>query len=67
MSVFKAREWWGTRTGDGEETDGGQMAVGNVDNASDGAEKVVVGSLKGVLRIYRPSAKVILTFSMCGG
>ena len=57
MSVFKAREWWGTRTGDGEETDGAQMAVGNVDNASDGVNKVVIGSYKGVLRIYRPSAK----------
>lgn len=59
MSVFKAREWWGTRTGEGEETDGAQMAVGNIDNASDGVHKVVVGSLKGVLRIYRPSAKVV--------
>ena len=57
MSVFKAREWWGTRTGDGEETDGAQLAVGNVDNAKDGVQKVVVGSLTGTLRIYRPSAK----------
>jgi Bardet-Biedl syndrome 9 protein len=57
MSVFKAREWWGTRTGDGEETDGAQLAVGNVDNARDGVQKVVVGSLTGTLRIYRPSAK----------
>ena len=57
MSVFKAREWWGTRTGDGEETDGCHLAVGNVDNANDGVQKVVVGSLTGTLRIYRPSAK----------
>ena len=57
MSVFKAREWWGTRTGDGEETDGSQMAVGNVDNAPDGVQKVVVGSFKGTVRIYRPSSK----------
>jgi Bardet-Biedl syndrome 9 protein len=57
MSVFKAREWWATRTGDGEESDGAQLAVGNVDNASDGVQKAVVGSYKGVLRIYRPSAK----------
>jgi Bardet-Biedl syndrome 9 protein len=59
MSVFKAREWWGTRTGDGEETDGAQLAVGNVDTAKDGVQKVVVGSLTGTLRIYRrpgPSA-----------
>lgn len=55
--MFKAREWWATRTGDGEESDGAQLAVGNVDNASDGVQKVVVGSYKGVLRIYRPSAK----------
>ena len=57
MSVFKAREWWGARAGDGEETDGSQMAVGNVDNAPDGVQKVVVGSFKGTVRIYRPSAK----------
>eukprot|EP00286_Rhodomonas_abbreviata_P017546 CAMPEP_0181342530 /NCGR_PEP_ID=MMETSP1101-20121128/31054_1 /TAXON_ID=46948 /ORGANISM="Rhodomonas abbreviata, Strain Caron Lab Isolate" /LENGTH=436 /DNA_ID=CAMNT_0023454003 /DNA_START=221 /DNA_END=1528 /DNA_ORIENTATION=+ len=57
MSVFKAREWWGTKIGDDEELDGACFAVGNVDNEANGSSKVVVGSFSGVLRIYRPSQR----------
>lgn len=57
MSVFKAREWWGTKIGDDEELDGACFAVGNVDNEDSGASKLVVGSFSGFLRIYRPSQK----------
>ena len=38
-----------------EEFDHGSMAVGNIDNSDPPAEKIVVGSQQGVLRIYAPS------------
>lgn len=40
---------------DEEEFDHGAMAIGNLDNASPPAEKIAVGSLQGMLRIYFPS------------
>ena len=36
MSLFKAREWWSTRVGDGEEFDFGCLCVANIDNHSNG-------------------------------
>ena len=38
-----------------EEFDHGAMAVGNIDNSNPPAEKIAVGSLQGMLRIYHPS------------
>ena len=53
MSLFKARSWWSVK---GDEVYGeGGLVVGNVDNAADGAAKVVTGSLDGVLRIHNPA------------
>lgn len=54
MSLFRAREWWSTKLGDGEEFDKGAMALGNVDNNPNRTAKIVTGSFQGVLRIHHP-------------
>lgn len=54
MSLFRAREWWSTKLGEGEEFDRGSMAVGNIDNELSGSLKVVTGSFQGMLRIHHP-------------
>ena len=55
MSVFQLQEWWGVKMAEEEEFDHGCMVVGNIDNADPPAEKIAVGSLQGMLRIYSPS------------
>jgi Bardet-Biedl syndrome 9 protein len=32
MSLFKSREWWRARVGNGEEFDSGSICVANIDN-----------------------------------
>ncbi|KAM9851598.1 protein PTHB1 [Aulostomus maculatus] len=54
MSLFKARDWWSTALGEGEEFDQGCMCIGDVDNSGSGHDKVVVGSYMGMLRIFSP-------------
>lgn len=54
-SLFKSIEWWGIQTSSEEECDLGCLCVANIDNAADGADKVIVGSYHGVLHIYLPS------------
>uniref|UniRef100_A0A7S2G715 PTHB1 N-terminal domain-containing protein n=1 Tax=Octactis speculum TaxID=3111310 RepID=A0A7S2G715_9STRA len=54
MSLFQAREWWRTRLGGEEEFCNGSLAVGNVDNAKNGAMKILTGSLQGMLRLHLP-------------
>ncbi|XP_065183492.1 protein PTHB1-like [Sycon ciliatum] len=55
MSQFRAREWWRTVAGDGnEEFNPSAMCVANCDNQPTGS-KIVVGSLKGCLRVYQPT------------
>jgi|AntAceMinimDraft_5_1070358.scaffolds.fasta_scaffold124416_1 hypothetical protein len=44
MSLFRARQWFGAQLGAGqEEFAHGCMVVANVDNAADGAPKVMYG------------------------
>jgi Bardet-Biedl syndrome 9 protein len=58
MSIFTARELWSARAGhDGEEFDSRCIAVGSADNRKDASQTVVVGSLQGVLRIWRPEKR----------
>ncbi|XP_077158702.1 protein PTHB1 isoform X2 [Paroedura picta] len=54
MSLFKARDWWSTVVGNKEEFDQGCLCVANVDNSSNGQDKIIVGSYMGFLRIYNP-------------
>jgi Bardet-Biedl syndrome 9 protein len=54
MSLFQAREWWATTSGDGEEYDNGCVCVANVDNDESGDEKIVTGSFQGTLRVFYP-------------
>ena len=41
MSLFKARDWWATVLGEGEEFDQGCLCVGDVDNSGTGHGKCV--------------------------
>ncbi|XP_043544707.1 protein PTHB1 isoform X4 [Chiloscyllium plagiosum] len=52
MSLFKARDWWSTIVGEQEEFDQGCLCVADIDNS--GNDKIIVGSYKGILRIYSP-------------
>ncbi|XP_033728305.1 protein PTHB1-like isoform X1 [Pecten maximus] len=54
MSLFKARDWWSTSVGEAEEFGPGCLCVANIDNGSDGLDKVVTGSYQGILRVYNP-------------
>ncbi|XP_051576570.1 protein PTHB1 isoform X2 [Myxocyprinus asiaticus] len=54
MSLFKARDWWASVLGEGEEFDQGCLCVGDVDNSGTGYDKIVVGSYMGMLRIFSP-------------
>lgn len=36
MSLFKARDWWSSVLGEGEEFDQGCLCVGDVDNSGSG-------------------------------
>jgi len=54
MSLFQAREWWSVKPDGDEETHQGNMCVANIDNAADGADKLITGSFQGLLRIYYP-------------
>eukprot|EP01032_Pedospumella_encystans_P011289 gene11289-13134_t len=55
MSVFQLQEWWSVKMSEDEEFDHGCMVVGNIDNSEPAAEKIAVGSLQGMLRIYAPT------------
>ena len=57
MSLFKTRDWWSTQCGDGEDFDEACVAIGNADDAADGASKIVVGSHAGILRVFAPSRR----------
>ena len=54
MSIFQLREWWAATPGATEEFGEGGLAVGNLDNAADGATKIATGSFSGMLRFYNP-------------
>ena len=55
MSLFRAREWFEATLGGGnEEFAHACLVVANIDNAPDGAPKVVTGSLQGKLRVHCP-------------
>jgi Bardet-Biedl syndrome 9 protein len=55
MSVFQLHEWWGIKVAEEEEFDQCCFGVGNIDNSSPPSNKIVVGSLDGVLRMYHPT------------
>lgn len=60
MSVFQLHDWWSTQisSGQDEEFDLGCLSIGNVDNCSPPADKIVTGSQSGVLRIFAPSQPI---------
>ena len=68
MSLFKAREWWRTKCGDGEEEfDTACIAVGDVLNTNTGDAQIVTGSLNGVLRIHQPHSSSSNSGTTSGG
>ena len=54
MSLFSTHEIWCATIGSNEEFDQGTMCVANIDNESNGSQKIITGSFQGVLRIYYP-------------
>ncbi|GFR41608.1 hypothetical protein Agub_g2332 [Astrephomene gubernaculifera] len=54
MSLFKARDWWQTKCGHGEEFDMGCLLVANIDNDPSGQVKILTGSFSGFLRVFLP-------------
>ncbi|GLI70845.1 hypothetical protein VaNZ11_015856, partial [Volvox africanus] len=54
MSLFKARDWWQTQCGHGEEFDMYCLLVANIDNDPTGQVKIMTGSFSGFLRVYLP-------------
>ncbi|XP_067931750.1 protein PTHB1-like [Watersipora subatra] len=56
MSLFKARDWWNTQVGQGEDFDIGCLVVGNISNVDSitAIERIAIGSYAGILRIYNP-------------
>lgn len=55
MSVFQLQEWWAVKVSQDEEFDWSCFGIGNVDNVQPANNKVVVGSLNGILRVYYPA------------
>eukprot|EP01006_Ploeotia_vitrea_P029213 TRINITY_DN61798_c0_g1_i1.p1 TRINITY_DN61798_c0_g1~~TRINITY_DN61798_c0_g1_i1.p1 ORF type:complete len:865 (-),score=120.59 TRINITY_DN61798_c0_g1_i1:1500-4094(-) len=56
-SLFKARDFWSTKCGNGEEYDKKSLVVANIDNDQNGSEKIIVGSFSGILRVFYPKQK----------
>lgn len=57
MSLFSAREWWSVRGSANEEFDSGCLCVGDVTNEKKYTNKIVVGNLQGMLRVYSPNTQ----------
>jgi Bardet-Biedl syndrome 9 protein len=55
MSIFEAKEWWGTKVGNNEEFDSNSICIENIDNETNGKLKIIVSSFQGMLRIYEPT------------
>lgn len=53
MSLFKLKEWWSTKLGCEQFSEGG-LAVGNIHIAGGNEPKIVTGSLQGRLRVHDP-------------
>ena len=62
MSLFKLREWWSAALSSHEdEFASGHLCVENLDNNSDGYDRVAVGSFTGLLVVYAPTGHYNLT------
>eukprot|EP00605_Chrysophyceae_sp_TOSAG23-4_P001036 GSChrysophyteH1.ASY1.ANO1.1139.1 assembled CDS len=56
MSCFKLKEWWSVQAGADEEFGHSSLVVGDLDNVrGSGGDKIAVGSLQGMLRVYSPT------------
>ncbi|XP_078489458.1 protein PTHB1-like [Ciona intestinalis] len=55
MSLFQTHELWRSKNTSDEECGFGCLSVANIDNSSDGSDKVIVGSYHGVVHIYSPT------------
>lgn len=53
MSLFKAREWWQTQCGSGEEFDGGCLCVANFDGEGSGE-----GAFRNLCICYKYCVKI---------
>lgn len=55
MSLFKAREWWGTSCGQDEGFDQASLCVSALGNSGNETAMIIVGSHAGVVRVFCPS------------
>uniref|UniRef100_H2XR31 Protein PTHB1-like n=1 Tax=Ciona intestinalis TaxID=7719 RepID=H2XR31_CIOIN len=55
MSLFQTHELWRSKNTSDEECGFGCLSVANIDNSTDGSDKVIVGSYHGVVHIYSPT------------
>lgn len=54
MSLFESKVWWSTKVASDDEFDAQHLVVANIDNDSSRADKIVVGSFGGILKIWQP-------------
>ncbi|XP_074605309.1 Bardet-Biedl syndrome 9 [Brevipalpus obovatus] len=52
MSLFISRDWWSVNCGSDEHFSANSLEIANIDNNPDGSDKMITGSLEGILRIY---------------
>eukprot|EP01029_Cantina_marsupialis_P027768 TRINITY_DN7737_c0_g1_i1.p1 TRINITY_DN7737_c0_g1~~TRINITY_DN7737_c0_g1_i1.p1 ORF type:complete len:875 (+),score=267.96 TRINITY_DN7737_c0_g1_i1:112-2736(+) len=57
MSLFKLREWWSHSIGAEEEFVDGSLTIANIDNDASKQNKIITGSLSGMLRIFMPKER----------
>ena len=56
MSLLQARGWWSHASTEDDEYDTGGLLVTALDD--DGDDKIVTGSLSGLLRVWQPSCQL---------
>lgn len=60
MSLFQAREWWGVGSDAEDNYDSGGLLVAPLADGgeSETSDKIITGSLNGIIRIWAPSSPV---------
>lgn len=60
MSLFQAREWWGIGSDAEDSYDTGGLLVAPLGDGGDvdTGDKIITGSMNGILRIWSPSGPV---------
>lgn len=65
MSLFKAREWWGTVSGFEEFHDLGCLALGNLDNSSNGLGALALLAISQVFTSWVSAMLCVSVVTVC--